>query len=293
MRLRSWFVPGGPTEPVDVALRLTLIVLLLRPMGPWFVGAFVLLLALLGLVGVALRAPATWLALATLIAARLVVQWPLPDNHVYLLAYWCLGVAIALRLTDPSRALAHTGRLLLGLTFVCAVLWKAVLSPDYRDGRFFAVTLLTDDRFADAVRLFGGLSEAQLQESRAFLTPLAEGAELLDPPRLHATPRFQRLVLAATWGGLVLESVIGVLWLAPIRRRALLLTRHLAVLLFCLATYAFAPVAGFGWLLLVMGLATTGADQRRIRAAYVGTFCVVLLYAEIPWSSLIVAGLAP
>ena len=33
------------------------------------------------------------------------------------------------------------------------------------------------------------------------------------------------------------------------------------------------------------------ADQRRIRAAYVGTFCVVLLYAEIPWTSLIVAGL--
>jgi hypothetical protein len=291
MSPRSWLVPRGPTEPIDIALRLTLIELLLRPMEPWFVGAFVLLLALLGLVGIGLRAPATWLALAALIAIRLLVQWPLPDNHVYLLAYWCLGVGIALRLSDPSRALAQTGRQLLGLAFVCAVLWKAVLSPDYRDGRFFAVTLLTDERFADTVRLFGGLSDAQLAESRNYLTPLPEGAELLDPPQLHATPRFRRLVQAATWGGLALEAVIAVLWLAPIRRRALLLARHGAVLLFCLATYAFAPVAGFGWLLLVMGLATSAPDQRMIRAAYVGTFCVVLLYAEIPWTSLIVAGL--
>ena len=291
MRPRSWIVPGGPTETVDIALRLTLVAMLLRPMSPWFVGAFVLLLALLGLVGVGLRAPASWLAMAALIATRLVVEWPLPDNHVYLLAYWCLGVGIALRFAQPSRALARTGRQLLALAFAFAVLWKAVLSTDYRDGRFFAVTLLTDDRFAEAVQLLGGLSAAQLAESREYLTPLAEGAELMDPPQLHATPRFCRLVQAGTWGGLALESAIAVLWLVPIRRRGLLLGRHGAVLLFCLATYAFAPVAGFGWLLLVMGLASTPADQRRIRAAYVSVFCIVLLYAEIPWVPLILAGL--
>ena len=31
-----------------------------------------------------------------------------------------------------------------------AVLWRAALSPDYVDGRFFRVTLLTDERFAEA-----------------------------------------------------------------------------------------------------------------------------------------------
>jgi hypothetical protein len=293
MRPRSWLVPGGPTEPIDIALRLTLIVLLLRPMGPWFVGAFVLLLALVGLLGAGLRAPATWLALAALIATRLVVEWPLPDNHVYLLAYWCLGIGIGLRLTAPSRAIAQTGRQLMALAFVFAVVWKAVLSPDYRDGRFFAVTLLTDERFVDSVQLLAGLSEAQLDESREYLMPLPEGAELLDPPHLHATPRFQRLVQATTWGGLALEFAIAILWLAPIRARALLLARHGAILLFCLATYALAPVAGFGWLLLVMGLANSAVEQRALRAAYVATFCVVLLYAEIPWASLAVTGLKP
>ena len=46
-----------------------------------------------------------------------------------------------LRFTNPASQLARTNRLLLGLVFAFAVLWKAALSPDYRDGRFFAVTL--------------------------------------------------------------------------------------------------------------------------------------------------------
>ena len=71
------------------------------------------------------------------------------------------------------------------------------------------------------------------------------------------------------------------------------MARHGAILLFCLATYAVAPVAGFGWLLLIMGLANSAVDQRALRAAYVATFCVVLLYAEIPWASLAVTGLKP
>ena len=56
-----------------------------------------------------------------------------------------------------------------------AVLWKAVLSPDYVDGRFFRVTLLTDERFADASLVFGGLSRDQMAQNRKFLEPLPEG----------------------------------------------------------------------------------------------------------------------
>jgi hypothetical protein len=42
-----------------------------------------------------------------------------------------------------------------------------------------------------------------------------------------------------------------------------------------------------------MGLASSAVEQRTLRAAYVATYCVVLLYAEIPWASLAVAGLTP
>ena len=292
MRLRSWITSSGPTGPIDIALRLTLVGLLLRPMGPWFVRAPLLLLSMLGLIsGAWLRAPALWLALAVLVAVRVVVEWPLPDNHIYLLAYWCLGVAMALRFADPPRQVARSSRLLLGLVFAFAVLWKAVLSPDYRDGRFFAVTLLTDDRFSEVVQLIGGLSDAQLRENREYLTPLPEGAELLTPPVLQEPTRFRLLVFLATWGTLAMEALAAGLWLAPLTRRRLLVLRHGVVLLFCLTTYAFAPVAGFGWLVIVLGLVTCVPDDRWTRALYVATYAMVLLYSEVPWASLALTGL--
>ena len=292
MRFRNWITSSGPTGSIDIALRLTLVWLLLRPMGPWFVRAPLLLLSMLGLVaGAWLRAPALWLALAALVGVRVVVEWPLPDNHIYLLAYWCLGVAIGLRFASPANQLARASRLLLGLVFAFAVLWKAVLSPDFRDGRFFAVTLLTDDRFAEAVQLVGGLSEAQLRENRDYLTPLPEGAELLHPPSLHTPWRFRLLVLVATWGTLAIEAAAAGLWLAPLTRPRQLLARHGVLLAFCLTTYAIAPVAGFGWLLIVLGLVTCAPGDRMVRALYVAAYALVLLYSEVPWASLALAGL--
>jgi len=292
VRLRNWIACPGPTGPIHVALRLTLVSLLLRPMGPWYVRAPLLLFSMLGLVsGPWLRAPLVWLTIAVLVAVRLYVEWPLPDNHIYLLAYWCLGVALALRFANPASQLAVTARLLLGAVFTLAVLWKAVLSPDFRDGRFFAVTLLTDDRFSDAVQLFGGMSDAQLQEARDILTPPPGGAELLTPRVLSLPGRVRALVRVATWGTLAMESLAALLWLTPVNRPSLLAARHAIVVLFCLTTYAFAPVAGFGWLLVVLGLGNCGPRDRVPKAVYVATYAMVLLYAEVPWASLVLDGL--
>ena len=44
----------------------------------------------------------------------------------------------------------------VGLTFLFATLWKLALSPDFVDGRFFRVTLLTDARFENLAVLAGG-----------------------------------------------------------------------------------------------------------------------------------------
>jgi hypothetical protein len=279
-----WTRPAGDAGALELPFRLASIDLLLRPMGPWPVRAAILVLAAASLLSRrVLVAPATWLALAALVGARLVAEWPLPDNHIYLLAYWGLAAAIALALPEPRAALARSSRLLVGLAFACAVVWKAGLSADYRDGRFFRVTLLTDERFADTARLVGGLSEAQLAENRRYLVPLPEGAELLDPPRLVEPPRLRAFAAVATWGGLALEATVALLFLLPGGgwRDPL---RHLALLCFCAVTYAIAPVAGFGWLLLVMGLALCEPQQRLVRGAYVAAFLLVLVYAEVPWA---------
>src|SRR5262245_33107349 len=228
--------------------------MLLRPSAGWPLRAGLLVFAALGLVheGV-LLAPLTWWLLAAFTALRLFADWPLADNHAYLLAYWCLAVALAAGIPEGSRMLARSARWLCGLAFAFAVVWKAVLSPDYLDGRFFRVTLIQDPRLAAAAMFLGGLSAEELREARDYLEPLPDGAELVEPRVLLEPPAFRRLAEALTWGGLALEAVVVALFLLPVPR----LARHASLLLFCTIVYAFAPVAGFGCLLLVLGLAQT------------------------------------
>jgi hypothetical protein len=175
---------------------------------------------------------------------------------------------------------------LLGASFAMAVLWKAVLSPDYTDGRFFRVTLLTDERFADAALVFGGLSRDQMAANRAYLEPLPEGAQLAEPPAFVEPPRLRAFAAAATWGGLLLETAIALCFLLPLKG-PVQVARHASLISFCAATYALAPVAGFGWLLTTMGLAHCRPNQRWLRSVYLAVFILILLYTEFPWTAVL------
>lgn len=271
----------------DAVLTLTALLLLLKAPGPWYVRTPILGFSAAALVLPAAReAAATWFALALLVAASIVADWPLPDNHIYLLSYWCLAIALSRSTPDPGAALASSARWLIAFAFCFAVLWKGVLSPDYRDGRFFRVTLVTDPRFTDVVTLVGGMTADQLAASREALSPLPEGAELQTPVVVDVPARFAWLAWALTWGGLTLEALLAFAFViggGERFRRA-----RLALLVaFCLLTYAFAPVAIFGWLLLVMGLAQCRADERRLAFALALCFVVVLVYSETPRSTML------
>jgi hypothetical protein len=280
-----WTASTDAAGPLALPLQLTAILLLLRPMGPEWVRALLLVVAGLALLfRPVLLSPFAWWLAAALVAARIAADWPLSDNHIYLLGYWCVAAGLAVGARDRAVTLARSAAWLLGLAMVFAVLWKGLLSPDYLDGRFFRVTMLTDDRFADAVRLIGGLTNEQIDANRDVLAPLPDGAELADPPSLIEPASFRAFVVATTWGVLVVEACIAALFLWPVGRR-LQPARHALLLAFCLVTYAFAPVAGFGWLLIAMGIATCRADQHGWRLAYLATWFVVLLYSEIPWAA--------
>jgi hypothetical protein len=271
----------------DSVLTLTAIILLLRPLDVWWIAPFVLAAACLSLLSRSVRrAPITWLLVALLVAARIVVVWPLSDNHIYLLAYWCLAIGLALSSSHAAATLSAGSRWLLAAAFTMAVLWKAALSPDYVDGRFFRVTLLTDQRFADASLVFGGLSREQMAQNRAFLQPLPEGAELLTPPPFVEPLRLRAFAAAATWGGLILEGLIALTCLMP-SRGWLDIARHGLLIVFCITTYALAPVAGFGWLIATMGLAQCRPNQQSLHHAYVAVFILILLYSEFPWTSVL------
>lgn len=265
-------------DVLDLVLRLTLLMFLLNPVGEGGLRPLFLLLAGGGLIhSRAAYSPMLWLGLTLAAGWRVVEDWPLADNHAYLLCYWCLAIACSLWLPDPRRALAAHGKWLIGLVFLLATVWKVSLSPDYLNGTFFQFILLADERFADTTRLVGGLSEAQIEMAYQALVPEVERPATLTLPVLPA--RFTLLVLVATWWTVILEAAVTLCFVLPLSGRAVR-WRHGLLLVFCVTTYAVAPVAGFGWLLLVMGLAQCKPHQSALHTVYLCIYGVMLLFDE-------------
>ena len=94
------------------------------------------------------------------------------------------------------------------------------------------------------------------------------------------------LARASTVWNLFDQALVAAAFLAPIKL-GLRRIRDPLLILFCLVTYAVAPVAGFGWLLLSMGMAQSEPDAR-VRIWYLAAFAVLAFYAEVPWAGLIV-----
>lgn len=277
----------------DLALRLTLLDLVLRPVGGFAIRPFVLALAAAGLVlpgwG---RGRLVWLLLAAFTWLRVILDWPLADNHAYLLAYWCLAVFLSLLVPDTERALAFNGRLLIGLAFAFAALWKLVLSPDYLDGTFFRVILLDDPRFEGFARIAGGVTLEQLAAWREVLGQHVDGPAVAAAELPSLPARFVGLAQLVTLWTATLEAAVAIAFLWPLGRGASRL-RDPALILFCASTYAVAPVEGFGWLLLAMGVAQCDPARRVTRWAYVATFVLILFYREVPWTDLLGGSFGP
>lgn len=270
-------------DVVALTLRLTVLALVLRPVGDWVLRPFIL-----GLAGSALifprllLNPKLWGALTVLTGFRVAVEWQLADNHAYLLCYWCLAVTLALVSRDPRACLALNGRLLIGGAFAFATLWK-LLSPDYLDGRFFRVTLLTDPRFSGFTQLAGGLAPEQFEALSAFVRQHIDGPslDLLQPP--VEPERFRWLAWMLTWWTVGIEGITAAAFLWPVDRGMSRL-RHSLLIAFCATTYAVATVAGFGWLLVAMGVAQCDVRHRLLLACYLLAFGLILLYRDLPWA---------
>lgn len=280
-------------EPLNLALRLTLLSMLLRPIGAGVVRPCILSLAAAGLLlpGL-LRQPGLWIALAFLAGLRVALDWSLADNHAYLLCYWCIAVALALVSRDPAACLALNGRLLIGLAFFFATLWKVGLSPDYLDGRFFRVTLLTDPRFAEFAQVAGGLLPEQFEELRMFVRQHIDG-QFFEPSFVPTEPpRFLQLARLMTWWTVAIEGAITLSFLWPVGR-GLSKARDAILLTFCVTTYAIATVAGFGWLLLALGVAQCEPERRKTQFLYLSVFALILFYRDTPWVAQLLTFLPP
>jgi hypothetical protein len=267
----------------ELAMRLTLLALLWKPIGQAWTRPAIALLAGAGLLfAVPRRSALFWAALLGLAVWRVAHAWPLGDNHSFLLCYWLLAIFLATRARDADAVLAWNGRALVGLVFAFATLWKLLLSPDYLDGRFFLVTLLDDDRVEAATRIAADLDESELARLRALVREHEDGVRVPGPddpalpPRLVAVSKLMTFALAA------LELAVALVFLAP-ARLGLARARDPALLFFAGTVYAMAPVEGFGWLLLSMGVAQSTPGAVWTRRAYAAVFAIVLLATRWPW----------
>ena len=273
-------------DVANLASQLTLLTVLLHPVGFWALRPWILALAVAGLVSTTIRHHwSSWLALAMLTGVRVIEDWPMADNHAYLLAYWCLALCLGWGSASPRRVLRANARWMVGLVFAFAVLWKGLLSPDFMNGTFFRVTFLTDDRFANAVELVAGLDENDLEDAREALRPLPPGATLVERRHLPETDTLRQAATISTWATLVLEAVLAVAFLLPLQwlRR----WRDLALIGFCLVAYPLAPVYSFGWLLLTLGVSQCEPSRGGTRAAYLTAFLLLIFFREIPWTDLL------
>lgn len=283
-------------DTVDVVTRLTLIAILVSDHvagSEWIFKCGTRSLAFVALLVPPLhRSWLLWLGMTLVFACRTGVDWWFQDNHLFLFTYWSLTLTLALRLAEPARAFATSGRLMIGLSFAFATLWKGFLSPDYMDGSYFHFTMLADPRFHDLASTVGRVPDATFAANRAAFGLLNGWQPDVETVALASTSIMPVLSWAMTWWTVGIEGLLGLAFLWPGSGGPARL-RNGALLLFGWTTYTVATVPTFGWILMTMGAAQCRRDERLSRFLYAITCLVILLYSYVVILSLVRPFLAP
>jgi hypothetical protein len=274
-------------DPVDFALRLTLVYLLIDELkGPWFGRVIVLVAGGVGLLMRQHRSPWVWGPIAMAMAAKAVDDWLRVDNHSWLTTWWTLAIWLSLVAREP-RAMAVNGRLLVGLCMAFATVWKAWLTPDFMSGDFFHHNFIWDLRFSQMASVIGSI-DLDLLAANRHLAQSQLTAVVPEPVTLHSAPVLATVARGLAWATVLIEGSLAVGFLLP-GRAAWLGFRDWLLIAFCYGTYAIAPVAGFGALLAILGLAQCPARRVWTRAGYLSAFVVVYLHDWVPWRDWLVA----
>lgn len=276
---------AGQMDRLELALLLTLLLLIFYPPRYVYISLPLSVIAISAILMPPLRRSRfLWLLAALLVGAVAVSNWHATDNHKYLLCYWCLAICCSLCTADPDRSLARIARWLIAAVFSIAVLQK-FLSNDYLSSDFFYFELLFDERFAGLAKYVGGVSEFSSELNASARRALVNYDSVLAAAKLSSNSgSLLYLATFITWWNFLLQVVIGVVHLAP-TSTWLATLRHPMLLLFVLSTYMFAPVIGFGWVIIILGVAQLDPAATRMRLLYLLSFVLLQIY-KYPWRSL-------
>lgn len=267
---------------LDLVAPLTLVLLLLYPVGPGPVRIVLQLGSVAGLVYRPLqRSAGYWGLLAVGMGTGCLILWHDADNHKYLITYWCLALGLSCRADDTARAIRINARLLIGLCFLWAVVWK-LRTPDFRTGEYYQFAMLTDERLFSVGQLFSGMSPGVYFENQAAVEQLTEYSSTLDDVALDGAAVLRPLSLVLVAWTLLVESWIVISHLWPTVSGWGAQSRYASLLVFIATTYAAAHVGGYAWILTIMGLAQIRPSHASWRLAYLAGLALVIIYRVGP-----------
>lgn len=268
---------------IDIVRLMTLLLLLMHGPKDWYARNPLIVLAMAGVFFPKVRTMAAfWFGCAMFILAHDIVSWAEVDNHKWLMGWWCLALGLVAMTPEAHRlrVLKTNARVILGLVFAFATLWK-VVSFDYVDSTFFKWELLTDKRFRAVAHYVGGVDRDDLRKNRDIRKRLQRSfrsdATPEESKELKTGPYVDPLAIFMTWWTILLEGSIAVFCLWPGDRLVAIL-RTGVVLVFAATTYLLAPVLGFGWVVITMGFAQCPERYRKLRAAFFVTIALLYLY---------------
>jgi len=265
-------------DVVKISAQFTLLTLLFTQVGNSFSRPFIMMIAAVAIVlPQGYRQTPLWMLICFFTGFRVFYEWPMVDNHAYLLALWSLVLVVACLSQQTARVLADNARILIGLVFLLASIQK-ISSANYLDGTFFRFMFLADNRFEDFVVLLTDISYLQIDNARILLDDAQFSPLSVSDKIVPVSSSFDWLVTLSTWWNLLDQIAVACCFLAP-AKSYLAKKRDLSLIIFCITTYAVAPVPGFGWLLVSMALAQ--CEINKFRVAYVFLFFVILFYYEV------------
>jgi hypothetical protein len=196
------------------------------------------------------------------------------DNHHVLQLYWLAALCLGNLATDPVTAVRRTARLLIGLAFLFATVWK-LLSPDFVDGSFLTYLFSAEPNAGRVAVGLGWQDDDLVVANRTAVGELhADPAGAPGPVELEVADTTSRAAVPLAWLTIAVEGAVALLFLLPVGTRWRWV-RDAALVAFIALTYLLLPVVTFGVLLAALGVAQSELPEQRAAALYLAVALII------------------
>ena len=268
------------TDNVTIIFRLTLLLLLLHGASSWVLEIPIRIICIIMLISnELLKNRNSWLVLTFFVLCANAIDWYWIDNHKYLISYWCLVCYLSITTKETYKVLFINAKLLIGLVFLIAVIQK-IIYGQYFNGEFFQYTLITEKRLDLFSKIFGYISHEKLYENRMLEQAISIFPSDETNTILNSTHAIKKISYIWSYLTILFEGLIATAFLIP-KSFYLHKIRNNFLIIFISSTYFLLPVAGFAFILTVLGYVQSNTIIAR--KCYLITLVFIQLITLIPW----------